>query len=78
MTHKKYKCCSHSLLLFSGSDEEKKDLKRAYLNGKGDMDYIVDHVQFARSEHEERHKEILHASYFSVISIRFNLFLNFD
>ncbi|KOB52051.1 DnaJ-10, partial [Operophtera brumata] len=37
---------------YIGSDEEKKDLKRAYLNGKGDMDYIVDHVQFARSEHE--------------------------
>ncbi|CAG4916072.1 unnamed protein product [Colias eurytheme] len=44
---------------YIGSEEEKKDLKNAYLAGKGDMDYIVDQVQFARSEHEERLKAIL-------------------
>ncbi|XP_050343509.1 dnaJ homolog subfamily C member 9 [Nymphalis io] len=44
---------------YIGSDEEKNDLKNAYLAGKGDMDYIVDQVQFARSEHEPRIRGIL-------------------
>lgn len=49
-------------LSFTGSKEEKEDLKTAYIAGKGDMDYIVDHVQFARSEQEPRIKEILNVS----------------
>ncbi|CAK1546159.1 unnamed protein product [Leptosia nina] len=44
---------------YIGSEEEKKDLKNAYIAGKGDMDYIVDHVQFARSEQEPRLRGIL-------------------
>ncbi|KAJ2952026.1 hypothetical protein O0L34_g4286 [Tuta absoluta] len=44
---------------YIGSKEEKEDLKTAYLAGKGDMDYIVDQVQFARSEQEPRIREIL-------------------
>ncbi|CAG9795077.1 unnamed protein product [Diatraea saccharalis] len=44
---------------YVGSEEEKKDLKDAYLAGKGDMDYICDQVQFARSEHEPRIRNIL-------------------
>ncbi|XP_063377411.1 dnaJ homolog subfamily C member 9 [Cydia fagiglandana] len=44
---------------YIGSEEERNDLKVAYLAGKGDMDYIVDQVQFARSEHEDRLKGIL-------------------
>ncbi|KAL4716630.1 hypothetical protein ACJJTC_008265 [Scirpophaga incertulas] len=44
---------------YVGSEEEKKDLKVAYLAGKGDMDYICDQVQFARSEHEPRLREII-------------------
>ncbi|CAH0725181.1 unnamed protein product, partial [Brenthis ino] len=44
---------------YIGSNEEKNDLKNAYLAGKGDMDYIVDQVQFARSEHEPRIRGIL-------------------
>lgn len=44
---------------YIGSEEEKNDLKNAYLAGKGDMDYIVDQVQFARSEHEPRLRGIL-------------------
>lgn len=48
--------------MFTGSKEERADLKNAYLTGKGNMDYIVDHVQFARTEHEPRHKEILNVS----------------
>lgn len=46
----------------TGSTEEKNDLKNAYLTGKGDMDYIVDQVQFARSEHEPRIRGILTVS----------------
>ncbi|KPJ08886.1 DnaJ-like subfamily C member 9 [Papilio machaon] len=44
---------------YIGSQEEKDDLKSAYLNGKGDMDYILDQYQFDRLEHESRIKEIL-------------------
>ncbi|XP_049870444.1 dnaJ homolog subfamily C member 9 [Pectinophora gossypiella] len=44
---------------YIGSKEERDDLKTAYLAGKGDMDYIVDQVQFARSEHEPRIRDIL-------------------
>ncbi|XP_041970937.1 dnaJ homolog subfamily C member 9 [Aricia agestis] len=44
---------------YMGSEEERKDLKKAYLAGKGDMDIIVDRVQFARSEQEPRLRGIL-------------------
>ncbi|XP_075971767.1 dnaJ homolog subfamily C member 9 [Anticarsia gemmatalis] len=44
---------------YVGSDLERQEIKQAYLTGKGDMDYIVDHVQFARSDQEPRIKEIL-------------------
>ncbi|XP_068631029.1 dnaJ homolog subfamily C member 9 [Battus philenor] len=44
---------------YVGSEEERKDLKHAYLTGKGDMDYIVDQIQFARTEHEPRLRGIL-------------------
>ncbi|XP_026755479.1 dnaJ homolog subfamily C member 9 [Galleria mellonella] len=44
---------------YTGSTQEREDLKQAYMAGKGDMDYIVDHVQFARSENEPRIREVL-------------------
>lgn len=44
---------------YLGSEEEKKDLKQAYLAAKGDMDYICDQVPFARSDQEPRLKKIL-------------------
>ncbi|XP_072940133.1 J domain-containing protein CG6693 [Epargyreus clarus] len=44
---------------YTGSEEEKKDLKTAYLAGKGDMNYIVDQVQFITNEDEPRIKGIL-------------------
>lgn len=50
------------LISLTGSQEEKNDLKTAYIAGKGDMDYIVDQVQFARSEHEPRIRGILTVS----------------
>lgn len=46
----------------SGSTEEREDLKTAYITGKGNMDYICDHVQFARSDQEDRLREILNVS----------------
>lgn len=51
-----------NLFIITGSEDERKDLKHAYLIGKGDMDYIADHVQFARSEHEPRYREIINVS----------------
>lgn len=51
----------------TGSEEEKNDLKNAYLAGKGDMDYIVDQVQFARSEHEPRLRGILTVIIFNIL-----------
>ncbi|XP_028175446.1 dnaJ homolog subfamily C member 9 isoform X2 [Ostrinia furnacalis] len=44
---------------YVGSEQEKNDLKVAYLSGKGDMDYICDQVQFARSDQESRIRGIL-------------------
>ncbi|XP_026321836.1 dnaJ homolog subfamily C member 9 [Hyposmocoma kahamanoa] len=44
---------------YTGSTEEREDLKTAYITGKGNMDYICDHVQFARSDQEDRLREIL-------------------
>lgn len=44
---------------YIGSETELKDLKKAYIEGKGDMDYITDHVPFARCEHEPRLIKIL-------------------
>ncbi|XP_035438916.1 dnaJ homolog subfamily C member 9 [Spodoptera frugiperda] len=44
---------------YVGSEQEKKDIKQVYLNAKGDMNYIVDHVQFARTDQEPRIREII-------------------
>ncbi|KAM3967222.1 dnaJ (Hsp40) homolog 10 [Aphomia sociella] len=44
---------------YTGSVQEREDIKQAYVAGKGDMDYIVDHVQFARTENEPRIRDIL-------------------
>ncbi|XP_059046053.1 dnaJ homolog subfamily C member 9 [Achroia grisella] len=44
---------------YAGSQQEREDLKQAYMTGKGNMDYIVDHVQFARTENEPRIREVL-------------------
>ncbi|XP_014216359.1 J domain-containing protein CG6693 [Copidosoma floridanum] len=44
---------------YKGSDTEIKDLKRAYLNGKGDMDHILESVPFTNCEEEPRLKAII-------------------
>ncbi|GBP48611.1 DnaJ homolog subfamily C member 9 [Eumeta japonica] len=44
---------------YIGSEEELQDLKIAYLDGKGDMDYICDHVLYTCAQQEPRIKEIL-------------------
>jgi DnaJ family protein C protein 9 len=41
-------------LLISGSAEELGDLKRAYLDGKGDMDFILEAVPFTHTDEESR------------------------
>ncbi|XP_043286544.1 J domain-containing protein CG6693 [Venturia canescens] len=39
---------------YKGSETEIKDLKRAYMDGKGDMDYILEAVPFTNCEEEPR------------------------
>lgn len=42
------------VLITSGSEEELGDLKQAYLNGKGDMDFILEAVPFSNTDEEPR------------------------
>ncbi|XP_063218083.1 dnaJ homolog subfamily C member 9 [Bacillus rossius redtenbacheri] len=44
---------------YKGSEEERSDLKRAYLNGKGDMDFIYEAVPFSSTDEEPRLRGIL-------------------
>ncbi|KAJ8727575.1 hypothetical protein PYW07_001694 [Mythimna separata] len=44
---------------YVGSALEREDIKQVYLTAKGDMNYIVDHVQFARTDQEPRIRELL-------------------
>nr|XP_021187720.2 dnaJ homolog subfamily C member 9 [Helicoverpa armigera] len=44
---------------YVGSEVERQDIKQVYLTAKGDMNYIVDHVQFARTDQEPRIREIV-------------------
>ncbi|XP_066996762.1 dnaJ homolog subfamily C member 9 [Anabrus simplex] len=44
---------------YKGSQEEKDDLKRAYLDGKGDMDFILEAVPFSNTEEEGRLRELI-------------------
>ncbi|XP_034943612.1 dnaJ homolog subfamily C member 9 [Chelonus insularis] len=44
---------------YKGSETELKDLKRAYIDGKGDMDYIFEAVPFVNYEDESRLREII-------------------
>lgn len=48
-----------SWFLVPGSDLEKTDLKKAYNNGKGCINYIMEHVPFMGVEDEERFDEII-------------------
>lgn len=42
-----------------GSDDEKRDLKKGYLAGKGDMEFIINMVPFSSVYEEDRLREIL-------------------
>jgi len=42
-----------------GSDEEKRDLKKGYIAGKGDMEFIINMVPFSSVYEEDRLREIL-------------------
>lgn len=44
---------------YKGSEEELYDLKRAYLNGKGDMDFILEAVPFSHTDEEPRLRELI-------------------
>lgn len=44
---------------YKGSDTEIKDLKRAYVDSKGDMDYILEAVPFANCDEEPRLHDII-------------------
>lgn len=44
---------------YKGSDTEIKDLKRAYTDSKGDMDYILEAVPFTNCDEEPRLHEII-------------------
>lgn len=44
---------------YKGSEEETSDLKKAYVNGKGDMDFILEAVPFSNCEEEPRLKAII-------------------
>ncbi|PSN33465.1 DnaJ subfamily C member 9 [Blattella germanica] len=45
---------------YKGSEEERNDLKRAYMDGKGDMDFILEAVPFTHTEEEPRLKDLIH------------------
>lgn len=44
---------------YKNSYEEAMDLKKAYLNGKGDMDLIYEFVPFTNCDEEDRLKKII-------------------
>lgn len=44
---------------YKGSEQERNDLKRAYLDGKGDMDFILEAVPFTHTEEEPRLKDLI-------------------
>ncbi|KAG8321725.1 DnaJ sub C member 9 [Homalodisca vitripennis] len=44
---------------YKGSDDELRDLKKAYEGGKGDMDEIYERVPFVKLEDEDRIRDIL-------------------
>jgi DnaJ family protein C protein 9 len=47
------------VFITSGSEEELNDLKRAYLDGKGDMDFILEAVPFSHTDEEPRLRELI-------------------
>ncbi|TDG49527.1 hypothetical protein AWZ03_004018 [Drosophila navojoa] len=46
---------------YVGSELERADIKKAYLGGKGCMNYIMNHVPFMKVEDEPRFKEIVNS-----------------
>lgn len=50
------------MLTFSGSDTENRDIRKAYLNGKGCINYLMEHVPFMQCEDEPRIIELVKGS----------------
>ncbi|CAH0559496.1 unnamed protein product [Brassicogethes aeneus] len=44
---------------YIGSDTEKRDINRAYVGGKGNMDHILESVPFSNCASEDRYKEVV-------------------
>jgi len=44
---------------YRGSEEERGDIKQAYIDSEGDMDLIMDRVMCSRQEDEDRYREII-------------------
>lgn len=44
---------------YIGSETEIRDLKKAYVNGKGSMNFIIQNVPFSNCDHEPRYIEII-------------------
>eukprot|EP00088_Acartia_fossae_P002865 TRINITY_DN11197_c0_g1_i1.p1 TRINITY_DN11197_c0_g1~~TRINITY_DN11197_c0_g1_i1.p1 ORF type:complete len:258 (+),score=78.67 TRINITY_DN11197_c0_g1_i1:31-804(+) len=44
---------------YKGSDEEKEDVKQAYIDGKGEMEFILDNVMLSTIEDEDRFRAII-------------------
>lgn len=56
LSHKDYKDYE---VKYKDSEEEAIDLKKAYVNGKGDMDFILEMVPFTNCDDEPRLKTII-------------------
>lgn len=44
---------------YIGSEEERNDIRKAYINGKGNMNFFYENVSFANIEHEQRYIDIV-------------------
>jgi len=44
---------------YKGSEEEKEDIKKAYLEGEGDMNFILDSVLLSTVEDEDRFRAVI-------------------
>lgn len=47
------------LFILEGSDEEKEDLKKFYIDGEGSLDYILDNLMCATYDDEDRLVKII-------------------
>jgi len=63
-------------LKYKGSDEEKEDIKKAYLEGEGNMETILEYVPLSCPEDEDRLRDILNRMIQNKEIARFKAFSN--